>query len=101
MVLTNIWNKEISEHNLLLCLAGLYTINHDVIGDRQKKEVKILQWRTLNIWMDEELYAFNVIDLFIHLFTYSFINKYLQKPSWAHTKSLGAKKIIEHEQFPV
>ena len=45
------------------------------MGSRQKKEMRMLVENFQ--YMDEELYVFNVIHLFIHLFTDLFINKYV------------------------
>lgn len=43
------------------------------MGVRQKKEENIVVENSE--YMDEELYVFNVVDLFIHLFTYIFIHQ--------------------------
>lgn len=99
MVTTNDWNKEISEQEKPLCWVGLQIINHDIMGSRQKKEMKMLVENFQ--YMDEELYVFNVIHLFIHLFTDLFINKYVQDAFWAPTKSLGTKTVMKHEEFPL
>lgn len=68
--------KKFQNKDLLLCLAGLYIINHDVIGDRQKKEVKILWWRTLKIWMKNCMHFMLFICLFIYSLIHSSINIY-------------------------
>ena len=98
MVLTNAQNKEISEHDQAWRWAGVQMINHDITVVGQKagsynSEVENSEY------IDEELYVPDIMYLFIHLFTFVFINKYSQDTCWTPTKSLGA--VTKHEWFPV